>query len=205
MDNIVKSASEFVTKLLKENLSSEYTYHNLQHAGEVFSGVTEIGENSNISNEELEVIQVAALFHDTGFTKGYLDHEFKSAEIAKEYLENINYPRIKIEKITEIIVITTLGNIPANLLEMIIKDADNLHVGKEDFYSNSLLLKSEWETFEYRKYTHEEWLQSSLDFLNRTAFFTEYANSKYDEGRQKNIFLLNEMIKNHNDFLLTQN
>ena len=202
MNDLVKSASAFVTKLLKENLPSEFTYHNLQHAGEVFSSVTEIGENSKLTIEELEFIQIAALFHDTGFIKGYLDHEFKSIEIVKDYLEKMNYPRVKIEKITGIIVITTLGNVPANLSEMVIKDADNLHIAKEDFYTKSLLLRSEWAYFKSKKYTDEEWLQSSLNFISRNVFFTEYANSRYEAGRQKNISRLNEMIKNHNNFLL---
>src|ERR1035438_10890355 len=91
MNNLVKSASEFVSKLLKENLPAECTYHNLIHAQEVFEAVTELGKNSGLPDEELEIIQIAAWFHDTGFLKDYLNHEYNSAEIAKEYLGNIHY------------------------------------------------------------------------------------------------------------------
>jgi HD superfamily phosphodiesterase len=195
MNNIVKLASEFVSKLLNENLPSEFTYHNLIHAREVFEAVTELGKNSGLPDEELEIIQVAAWFHDTGFIKGYLDHEYKSIEIVKEFLENICYPDKKTDRITEIIIMTEMANIPSSLSDKIIKDADILHIGKEDCCSKCLALKSELESIDHKKITESEWLHSSLDFINGTLFFTDYAKSKYEEGRQKNISRLNEMIK----------
>ena len=195
MNNLVKSASEFVSKLLKENLPAECTYHNLIHAQEVFEAVTELGKNSGLPDEELEIIQVAAWFHDTGFLKDYLNHEYNSAEIAKEYLGNIHYPYKKIDRITEIIIMTSMGTEPACLSGKIIKDSDILYIGKEDFYSKCLSLKSELESIDHKKIIESEWLHSSLDFIKRTLFFTDYAKSKYEEGRQKNISRLNEMIK----------
>jgi predicted metal-dependent HD superfamily phosphohydrolase len=194
MDNVVKSASEFVTKLLNENLPSEYKYHNLIHAREVFEAVTELGKNSNLSDEELEIIQIAAWFHDVGFVKGYLDHEYKSIEILKDFLGNIGYSTENIDRISDIIIMTEMGATPTNLSEKIIRDADILHVGKEEFYSKCLSLKSEWENIESKKFTELEWLQTSLDFINGTLFFTDYAKSKYEAGRQKNIYRLKEMM-----------
>jgi predicted metal-dependent HD superfamily phosphohydrolase len=202
MEKIVKEAADFVTKLLTDKLPPAVTYHNLNHAREVYEGVTELGSNSSLSDEELEIIQIAAWFHDTGFIKGYVDHEYKSIEIAKEYLNNIRYPERKIGRIIDIIYMTELGNVPTNLSEKIIRDADVLHIGKDDFYVKSLNLKTEWESFEIKNYTEVEWLQSSLDFILRTDFFTDYARSKYESGRQENIVRLNAMINNHNDLLL---
>ena len=198
MDNVVKLASEFVTKLLNEKLPSEFKYHNLVHASEVFAAVTELGKNSNLSDEELEIIQLAAWFHDTGFIKGYLNHEKKSIEILREYLINISYPEGKIHRISDIITTTEKGAAPSDISEKIIKDADILHIGGENFYIKSLTLKSEWEIIGLKKFTDFEWLISCLEFINRTFFFTEYAKSKYEAGRQKNISRLKEMIEKLN-------
>jgi HD superfamily phosphodiesterase len=194
MNDIVRSSSEFVSHFLKENLPSEFTYHNFIHAREVFEAVTELGKNSGLSDEELEIIQIAAWFHDTGFIKDYQDHENKSIEIAKEFLENIRYPDKKINRITEIIVMTDMANIPISLSDKIIRDADILYIGKEDFYYKCLALKSELEIIDHKKLTESEWLNFNLDFINGTVFFTDYAKSKYEPGRQKNISRLNEMI-----------
>jgi HD superfamily phosphodiesterase len=194
MDNIVKSSSEFVTRLLNENLSSEYTYHNLSHAREVYEAVTELGKNSNLSEEELEIIQVAAWFHDTGFINGCLNHEYKSAEIAREFLENSIYPLGKIERIIDIIIMTELANIPISLSEKIIRDADILHIGKENFYSKCISLKTERECIEHIKIADSEWIQTSLDFINKTMFYSDIAKLNYEAGRQINISSLKAML-----------
>jgi predicted metal-dependent HD superfamily phosphohydrolase len=198
MDNLVKSSSEFVSKFLKENLPSEFTYHNLNHTQEVYEAVTELGKNSVLPDEELEIIQVAAWFHDAGFVKGYLDHEYRSVEIAKEYLIGIRCPRKKIKRITDKIIMTELANTPDTLSEKIIRDADILYIAKEDYFSKCLALRSEWENTGCKKFIESEWLQSCLDFISQTVFFTDYANLKYERGRQKNITCLREMIKELN-------
>jgi predicted metal-dependent HD superfamily phosphohydrolase len=197
MDNVVKTTSDFVAKLLNESLSPKYSYHNLAHTQEVFDGVTELGINSNLPDNDLEIVQVAALFHDTGFTKGYIDHENKSIEIMKKFLYSFNYPEDKIFRVSEIIIMTDMENNPVNLSQKIIRDADILHIGKEDFYSKSLSLKSEWESVNHKKYSDSEWIQSSLDFINRTFFYTDYAKLKYEPRRQSNIHVLEKMIKAH--------
>ena len=133
MDNLLKSSSVFVSKLLKENSLQNLLTIISTIPLEVFEAATELGQNSNLSDEELEIIQVAAWFHDTGFINGYLNHEYKSAEIAKVYLENILIPVGKIERITHIIRMTERTNVPESLSDKIIRDADILHVGKEKF------------------------------------------------------------------------
>lgn len=195
MNSIVKSSSDYVDGFLKENLPLEFTYHNFCHARDVFEAVTELGENSGLPDSELEIIQVAAWFHDTGFVKGYLGHEYKSVDIAKEYLISIHCPVKKIERIIAIILMTELANMPITLSEKIIRDADILHIAKEDFFSKCLALKSEWDYTGFKNLTESEWLQTCLDFISSAAFFTEFANLKYEPGRKKNISCLREMIK----------
>jgi predicted metal-dependent HD superfamily phosphohydrolase len=198
MDTIVKSSSEFVTRLLNENLSSKLTYHNLSHANEVFDAVTELGKNSNLPEEDLEIIQVAAWFHDTGFINGCLNHEYKSVEIAKEFLENMLYPVGKIKRVTDIIIMTELANVPNSLSEKIIRDADILHIGKDNFLTKCLSLRSEWELIDHKKITESAWLQTCLDFISKTMFFTDYAKLKYEAVRQSNIACLKGMLQELN-------
>jgi predicted metal-dependent HD superfamily phosphohydrolase len=195
MDSIVKKSSEYVIKLLNEQLSPQFTYHNLAHTRDVFEAVIELGVNSNLPADDFELIQIAAWFHDTGFTKGYIDHEHNSAVIAETFLVTTGYDNDKISRIKETILMTEKGNSPVSVTDKIIRDADILHIGKEDFYSRSLTLKAEWETVDNKQYTEMEWIQSSLDFINRTFFYSDYAKSKYEAGRQKNITFLNELIR----------
>jgi predicted metal-dependent HD superfamily phosphohydrolase len=195
MDNLVKSSSEFVSKFLMDNLPAEFTYHNLEHTLEVFEAVTELGANYSLPDEEMENLQTAAWFHDTGFVKGYTGHEYKSVEIAEGYLKTICCPDARIARITGLILVTELANKPENLSEEIIRDADILHIGKENFFSKCLTLKSEREIFNHEIITKSEWLQTCLDFISQTTFFTQYANQKFEAGRQSNIASLKGMLR----------
>ena len=49
-------------------------YHNPAHTLYVLEKVVEIGEKENIPEKELFLIKVAALYHDSGFTKSRKDH-----------------------------------------------------------------------------------------------------------------------------------
>jgi predicted metal-dependent HD superfamily phosphohydrolase len=194
MNKVVKKVSEYVTGLLTNNLSSEYKYHNLAHTRQVVDAVDEIGKNSGITDDQLEILHLSAWFHDSGFVMGYKGHESKSIEIADKFLNETDYPSDKTSKVKELIKVTDISKKPVNILEMIIRDADVLHIGKEGFFEKSFSLKNEWETIGIRTFTVEEWIESSFTFLTKTDFYTDYAKSKYEEGRQKNISYLKKLL-----------
>jgi predicted metal-dependent HD superfamily phosphohydrolase len=194
----VETARKYVTALLKEKLSREYIYHNIEHAEEVARSGTEIALNSGFSPDEVEIVQLAAWFHDTGFIHGCADHEEKSSEILTEFFNTYNLNDTRLPAIKELISVTDLSKKPSNLPEKVIRDADILLIGKQGFYEKSFLLKSEWENTGCRKFNELEWIKSSLTFLINTTFFTEYAQSKYEPGRQINISQLTNFLNEHN-------
>lgn len=194
MEEVVKKVSEYVTGLLTKNLPSEYKYHNLSHTLQVVDAVDEIGKNSGITGEQSEILHLSAWFHDVGFVKGYKGHESKSIEIADKFLKEIEYPSGKTSIIKELITVTDLSKEPVNILEKIIRDADILHIGKEGFFEKSFSLKREWEKIGIKQFTEAEWIESSLAFLTKIDFYTEYAKSKYEQGRQNNISYLKRML-----------
>ena len=194
MEYLVKKASEFVIGLLTKSLPAEYTYHNLAHTLRVVDAVVEIGKNSSLSKDQLELLVLSAWFHDTGFVKGYKSHEDSSIELAVKFLKENNCSVDKITVITKNILVTELATKPDNILEKIMRDADSLHIGMADFYENSFSLKSEWEYVGKIKFTESEWIKSSLNFLIKTEFYTDYAKSKYESARQQNISRLRQML-----------
>lgn len=58
---------EFVLNLLKDNLPAIYCYHNQEHTFYVAEKALEIGKNLGCTEEELELINTAAMWHDTGY------------------------------------------------------------------------------------------------------------------------------------------
>ncbi len=193
MQNIVESAINYVTKILTETAPPEMTFHNLDHAMEVVESVVEIGENSGVSKDDLELLQIAAIFHDVGWINGPASHEEYSAKIAKEYLSSQSIDTKRIEEVTELILATDRKRIPQNLLHNILRDADILHIGKKGFYSKSLTLRSEYK-FTYSKNIDDlSWIDLTIEFLGKTEFSTKYAKENYNKRLIKNILKLEKI------------
>ena len=119
MKNITHLAINYVSQLLNEKLTTELSYHNLSHTLEVLENVIEIGTNTSISGEKLELVKLAAIFHDTGWTISYSDHEINSCKIAKEFLVENKVGKEIIEAIEQLILSTIINNIPKTLEQKI--------------------------------------------------------------------------------------
>ena len=195
MSNLLNKASEYASKIITEKLPKEIVYHNIEHTKEVVDTANEIGKHSGLSETEMEILLIAAWFHDTGITASYNNHEKKSASIAKDFLQKNNYPSEGIEKVMKLILATRLPQEPKNLIEKIICDADISHIGKKEFSVRSQLLRTEWETILGKKTNDKEWLKNNIDFLSCSKFHTKYAKDNFDEQRLKNLAILVKRMK----------
>ena len=169
-NDFFKEVQSFVFNLLKNNLSPKVVYHNYNHTHEVVQAVFEIAVAENIIEEELEVLLLAAWFHDTGYIEGIENHEDKSKSIAKQFLEEKNYPEDKLLKVFSLIDATGMPQKPSNKLEEIICDADLFHLGTENYIGKSNLLRSEWEQLCDKYLTDIEWLKSTEEFLSKHSY-----------------------------------
>ncbi len=201
-----KEVSEYVFGLFKNELPPQVVYHNYDHTIQVVNNVIEIGEAENISLENLELLQLAAWFHDTGFVKGFENHEEKSKEILNDYLVGKNFSSEKIEKIGALIDATKMPQNPSNKLEEIICDADLYHLGTDSFTEKSNLLRSEWEQLCNKYLSDVEFLTGNEKFLNEHKFFTDYAFGKLNEQKIANWLKvkkdLNKTIAKNEEFAL---
>lgn len=90
---------------------------------------------------------IAALFHDTGFTKAYKNNEAIGAEIAREWLIAQGFPEDRIHKIERIILATVLFSTPETLAEKIIQDADLDNLGRADCFKKTEAYRKELEKY----------------------------------------------------------
>jgi len=195
MPDLISKSSELASKMITEKLPGGMVYHNLEHTKEVVDAVEEIGKKSGLSNSEIEMLVLAAWFHDVGISESYSGHEEKSAEIAKKFLAENNYPTEKIEKVANLILVTRMPQNPKNLIEEVICDADILHMGKKGFNTRSQLLKAEREALENKKISDLEWLKSNIEFVAGNKFRTKYAKENFEEQRSKNLAKLQKKMR----------
>jgi predicted metal-dependent HD superfamily phosphohydrolase len=184
---IIPKVSTFVFTLFKEKLSRKLVYHNYKHTAEIAKEAQSLGEQANLNEADLEVLVLAAWFHDTGYADTYNGHEERSLEYATEFLQAEGYPQERIDLIADCIMATKYEQPAGSLVQELLADADISNIGKESFFSNAELLRVEWEVFLNKFYTDAEWAQCQLDFLLVQNFRTKVAQEKFGEQLKANI------------------
>lgn len=124
---------------------------------------------AKLSEDQMEHLQLAALFHDTGFVKSYEDHETNSKAIAAEYLQSIDYPPDQIRMIQEVIEATRMPQQPTDKVGALLQDADLASLGSTTWETRSDLLRKELFAVHQKEYTDAEWVRYNMDFSNRRS------------------------------------
>lgn len=193
-NSILFKSSEFVSEFFETKLPDWAVYHNLQHTTETFNGCLEIGKGSNLTNEQLEIICIAAWFHDIGYIYTAEGHEEKSVEISSNFLRSNDYPPQKINQVTECILATKITNVPKNILEFILCDSDLISLGRPDYFEKNDLLKLEIEKRDRKKINDEQWLRRSIKFLSMHKYYTSYSKLKFSDQLRKNLTILQKQL-----------
>ncbi len=192
---LVVTVASYCTQILKEELPSDMKYHNFKHTQNVIKGVRKIGLHAGLSADELEILIIAAWFHDVGFRETYVGHEDASKEIAKKFLEEQEVDEKKTTSILACIDTTKRTSEPQNLMEEVIRDADLIHLSKGSYFKKLSALRSEWEVYFNRVYTDMEWNEDSIAFLRGHSYFTTYGQEVLEVNKQKNLQKLQSMLK----------
>ncbi len=153
-------------------LSEKLTYHNVEHTSDVLEQVQRIGMEEGISEEDLLLLKIAALYHDTGFLSKYEGHEEIGCELVREDLPGFGFTEEQVDKICHLIMATRVPQRPGNKLEEIICDADLDYLGQDDFESISDSLRKEFLEFGII-HSDEEWFARQIKFLETHKYFTE--------------------------------
>lgn len=195
--DIVAEAEQYVRKLLQQ-LDERHSYHNLDHTLRVKKSVDQLCIEADLDQTEQEVLQLAALFHDTGFVESYVGHEAVSYRIAKDFLSALDYPEDKLEKVLSCIGVTEMHREAETKLEKLMKDADLSNLGQSDFWQNLAKLRTEWEQMLNVTYADQEWYQLNYEFLKEHHYYTPAARALYGSQSAVHEKQLKKMSKNSN-------
>ncbi len=193
--DILAHVQASVSSLLSKKLSHWAVYHTLAHTEETVAAAKSIGEGSNLSKADLEVVLLAAWLHDVGYTETVDGHEERSVEIANRLLQEKNYPVPKIDQVAKCIRSTKVPQSPKNILEATLCDADMIHLGKKRFFDRSNLLRMEMELRSGKPLADIEWLRLNIEFISTGTFHTAYAREKFSTRRNKNLIALQEQLR----------
>ncbi len=193
--NILQKVSAHVQMLLTERLPGWAVYHSFRHTEETVNACRDIGEGMKLAKAELEMVQIAAWFHDTGYTVSVVDHEEHSVEIAQAFLSSREYPSDRIARIGAAIRATKVPQQPSNVMEQVLCDADMAHLGSKRFFEKSNLLRLEIEKRTGGTLNDADWLRTNIDFVSRCQYHTPYARSAFSRRQMKNLAGLQEQLR----------
>lgn len=189
---LITEIKSFVNSLLIT--LDDYYYHQYDHALSVMERSIYIWKREWVTENEIELLAIASLFHDTGFTVTYDDNESIGAKIARNFLKSAAYPENKIQIIENLILATSPSQEPKTLLEQIIKDADMDNLGRPDFYENSQRIKKEIELIKNIKLKDPQWHHGCLDMIENHVYYTQTQKQERASGLKENKNVLKSKI-----------
>jgi len=184
---------DFVISLLENKLSENYYYHNQEHTLYVTEKAIEIGRHEGCTEKELDLLSVAALWHDTGYTRIYNNHEEESCLLARQYLPEYGYSATDIDEVCNMIMATKMPQSPKTKLEEILADADLEYLGTSLFETKADRLFKELKLIN-TSLTEEKWRSMQILFLQNHRYFTGFCKENRENMKQMN---LNKLINQY--------
>lgn len=196
---IYKKVEKYVSDLFRRDQNPLLVFHNLQHTEYVVRKAREIAGHYQLSEKDMEVVFIAAWFHDTGYLQAPAAvHEEKSVELMKIFAQDNNIPADIITEVEGCIMATARNKEPAGLLQQIICDADTYNLGTKDFKKTNKQVYSEWKNFNpsLLKSTFDE---GAIDLLQTHQYYTSYCKEQLQETKIKNMKKLTDKTENKHE------
>ena len=177
---------ESVLQRLKDGLHKHYYYHDVRHTLDVIEQSQAIGKLEGVTERELEILKIAALFHDTGFLKVRSGHEQASVDFFQSIGGLSALTHEDCDTITGCIRATHMPQTPLNHLEQILCDADLDYLGREDFglIGENLFLEMSACGEMSDRFT---WDNLQVKFLEEHKFHTTSNQARRDGKKAENL------------------
>ncbi len=186
-NTLVEKAEKFVRGVFEHKVPKDYVYHSIEHTMRVVRKAKELAANTGCTEENQEILALSALFHDTGFSRSYDNHEDDSKIIATGFLRGQGFPDDKINIITGCINATKMSEMPANRLQMLIKDADTSSLGSRNFFEYTEYLREELNIVKGEHIDEMGWNYINLQFMKDHRFYTEAGRMRFGPMKKQNL------------------
>jgi len=191
-------AIEHILKELESDLPAHLFYHGHHHTLDVLESVERIGRAEAVSEDQLNLLLVAAAYHDCGFLNGHQDHETKGCKIAQESLPSFGFNAAAIGEICEMIMSTKVPQGPQNHLSKILCDADLDYLGRDDFESIGTNLFKELAHLKIITEI-EAWNRIQVNFLTQHQYHTTYCKNQRQPNKQAHLDNLKKIVAGYDD------
>lgn len=183
-----------IFQMLNAGLDPRLTYHSTAHTRDVMQQAARIAAQEHITDPgTLLLLQVAALFHDTGFLYVYKGHEEKSCDIMEKTIKDSLFDAAEIAMIKNMIMATKIPQSASTLPEKVLCDADLDYFGRKDFEIISNRLRMEMLNYGLVK-TEHEWNQLQVSFIENHRYFTVSSQRDRNPMKMQQLELLKQKL-----------
>jgi len=179
------SAEKHIIDLLEKEMP-RLQYHNIEHIYDVLSASLLIAQHEQLPEDDINILRLAALYHDAGFIHSPKSHEQKGAEMASEMLPAFGLSVSQIDSIRGMILATRIPQSPVNHLEKILCDADLDYLGRDDFYEIGGRLLEELKAQGVVE-TEREWNLVQKTFLESHRYHTQFSKENREAKKHQHI------------------
>jgi len=180
----VKKAIDFIVKKLRKELPEDLTYHSVDHTVGVIDNAITIGRAEGLDDKEMELLTVAAAFHDSGFLLDYENHEENGCRLIEKYAPEFGMDQSEVEIVQSMIMSTKIPQNPESKLEKILCDADLFYLGGKRYEEISQSLYEELKAHGIQM-NNDKWVETQINFLSAHEYWTDYSKAQREAGKQK--------------------
>ncbi|MBX7137557.1 MAG: HD domain-containing protein [Oligoflexia bacterium] len=181
-----------IARILKElelHLPKSLYYHGLKHTEDVMHQAVLYAVYDDLSEREIELLAIAAAYHDSGFLKSLVDNETLGAKMARDAMrESGAYTEAEIELIAKMIVDTAVVHepperkqIPSSFLSGYLLDADLSNFGREDFFDRLEEVRLEMGA------NKGQFLNTTLQLISSHDWHSAAAKALREEQKRRNL------------------
>ncbi len=189
--------AQALSRLAKE-LSPELLYHCAAHTDDVLTEVLRFALHDGLSERDLELLAIAAAFHDLGFLEKPTDNEAVGAEMAVAAMSaHGGYALDEQQSVRAAILDTRVimspkgpRQISQTRLSNYLLDADVSNLGREDFFEKAELVRREIAQPDSRAF-----FEGLKIFLGAHDWYSPAARALRGEQKKKNIAALDQRLR----------
>lgn len=184
---MLKQSAGYVSARLA-SVPEQYTFHTLEHTKYVVSSAGIIGRASKLTAPQLDIVLIAAWFHDVGYVDGAMGHEERSSSTAVNMLTSWGADIKMIADVSRSILATRHPQNPSDMVSRVLCDADNSYLASAQFEHHFLKLNKELETTR-GIILHDQRLRSqrNIESLKAHRYFTDYGHDILDRRKKMNL------------------
>ncbi|GAB3355634.1 hypothetical protein GCM10027566_17970 [Arachidicoccus ginsenosidivorans] len=184
---LVEAVQAEVQAFFEQHQEEKRAYHNLAHTQAVVAAAKQIGDHYQLNDQDFEVVQIAAWFHDIGYHIEPDAHERAGAEAAAAFLQKKGQSEALITKVQGCIMATKMPQDPHNLLEEIVCDADLFHLGQDRFNQINECMCQEKGQSLGKVLTKQQWRLGTIAFLEAHHYHTDYCQMLLSDKKAANL------------------